>query len=257
MIIAGIDMGIAYTKVVILKDEKVIGRAIASSGGMDRPAQAQKAYDEALSNAGVSAGDVEKVIATGKGKFDVQFADEVYTETISAARAARLSFPEATAVMSVGADETLAAALGEKRLIDEFVVNQKCTAGLGTYIMYLAKRLGMTIEQTAAADGPDAGVINDGCAVFAELDALSLLNAGAAPEAIMASAIKAAATRAATVLADLTVSSGDSVVLIGGLAENAAFVSALEKALGKKFLIPEEAEYCGAVGAVMCYVSEL
>ena len=255
MIIAGIDMGIAYTKVVIVKDEKVIGRAMVSTGGIDRPAQAQKAYDEALGNAGISAGDVEKVIATGKGRFDIPFADEVFTETISAARAARLSFPDATAVVSVGADETLAAVLGEKRLIDEFVVNQKCTAGLGTYIMFLAKRLGMTIEQASAACGPDAGIINDGCAVFAELDALSLLSGGAAPEAIMASAIKAAATRAATVLADLTASPGDNVVLIGGLARNAAFVSALEKALCKKFLIPEEAEYSGAVGAVLSHIN--
>lgn len=254
MIITGIDVGIQHTKVVIMKDDKVIGRALVSTGGIDRGVQVRKAYDEALSQAGIGAGDVEKVIATGKGKFDVLFADKVFTETIAAARAARFYYPEATAVMSVGADETFAAALGEKRLIDEFALNQKCAAGLGVFITYLAKRLGMTMNQVSAADGPGAGAMNDGCVVFSELDALCLLNNGAAPEAIMATVNRAAATRASTALADLTASPGDKVVLIGGLTKNKAFVNSLEKQLDRRFLIPEDAEYCGAVGAVMSYL---
>ena len=252
MIIAGIDMGVQNTKAVIMKDDKVIGKAIVSTGGIDRPAQAQKAYDEALRQAGVTAGEVEKVVATGKGKFDVPFATETHTVTTTAARAAQYFFPDATAVMSVGAEESIAAVLGGKSLIGEFVLNQKCAAGLGIFITYLARRLGMTIEQAAAADGADAGVMNDGCVVFAELDALSFMNSGAEPGAIMAVANKAVATRAATVLADLTAPVGDKVVLIGGFTKNPAFLKALEKTLNKKFLIPAEAEYAGAVGAAVC-----
>ena len=252
MIIAGIDMGIQNTKAVILKDDKVIGKSTVSTGGMDRPEQAQKAYDEALRDAGIEAGSALKVYATGKGKFDIQFADGVFTETSASARAAMHFFPEATAVLSIGADESLAAVLGKKRLIDEFVLNQKCAAGLGAFITYLARRLGVPAEQAPAADMSDAGVMNDGCVVFAELDALSMMNDGAAPGEIMAAAIRAAATRAATVLCDLTTPPGDRVVLIGGFTKNPAFVDALEKSLGRKFLIPEDAEYCGAVGAALC-----
>ena len=254
MIIAGIDVGIENTKVAVLKDDIVIGRSTISTGGADRPGQVQKAYEDALSAAGVGAGDVEKVVATGKGKFDVAFAAEVFTEMIAAARAAKYYFPEATSVMSVGADETLAAVLGDARPVGEFALNQKCTAGLGTFLTYLVQRLGMTIEQAGASDGPDAGVMNDGCVVFSELDALSLMNNGAAPEAIMATAIRAAATRAATVLSDLTASPGTATVLFGGLTKNPAFVKALEKFCGKKFLIPEYAEFGGAVGAAICGV---
>ena len=252
MIIAGIDVGVQNTRVVVMRDEKVIGRSKVSTGGIDRPVQIQKAYNEALQEAGITEKDVEKVIATGKGKYDVAFADEVYTETVAAARAAQHFFPDATGVMSVGADETLAAKLGDKRLVDEFVVNQKCAAGVGTYISYLGKRLGLTDEQIAAADGADAGIMNDGCTVFAELDALSMLNNGAQPQSIMATALRAAATRAATVLADLSASPGENVVLFGGLVDNPAFVSALEKSLNRKFLVSKEAEYGGAIGAVIC-----
>ncbi len=162
MIIAGIDAGVLNTKVVIKEDEKVIARSKVSTGGIDRPQQVKKAYEEALQAAGLTEKDVEKVIATGKGKYDIPFADEVYTETSALARAARHFFPEATGAMSVGADETIALKLGEKRLIDEFVLNQKCTAGLGTFLEYLGRKLGMTAEQIAAADGPDAGFMNEG-----------------------------------------------------------------------------------------------
>ena len=257
MIIAGIDMGVQNTKAVIMKDEKIIGRSMVSTGGFDRPEQARKAYDEALQSAGVSAGDVEKVIATGKGKFDVPFADETYTETVAAARAASFFFPGATAVVSVGADEALAAVVGKARLIDEFVLNQKCTAGLGAFLSYLAQRMEMPPEQAGNCDGPDAGIMNDGCVVFSELDALSLLSNGAAPEAVMATANRAAATRAATVLCDLTASYGDNVVLIGGLTKNKAFVSAMESRLGCKLSIPADAEYGGAVGAVLSHLKGL
>jgi len=250
MIIAGIDAGVETTKAVIMKDGKVIGRAMAPSGGIGRPVQAKLAYEAALKEAGVGEGDVEAVYATGKGKFDVPFAQGRVTDTIAAAFAARFYYPDATSVLGVGADETLAATLGDARLIDEFVVNQKCTAGLGTFLRHLAKRFEMTIEETGL-ETEDAGPINEGCVVFSELDALSLLNNGAAPKAAMASAVKAVAVRAANVMNDLTKQSNGRAVLMGGLTKNALFVRLLEELLGFKFLIPDDAEYSGAIGAAI------
>ena len=252
MLVAGIDMGIENTKAVIIKDGCIIGRAIVSTGGIDRPEQARRAYDEALAAAGITADDITNVTATGKGKYDIPFASGVISETVAVARAARHCYPEASGVMSVGADETIAVTLGNERLINEYALNQKCTAGLGTFLKYLAKRLELTEAQAGACDGSDAGVINEGCVIFSELDALSLLNSGAPKEAVMASAIKAAAARAATVYNDLTIPPSGGVVLMGGLAKNRAFVSALEKYLAFEFLVCENAEFCGAVGAALC-----
>ena len=250
MIIAGIDAGVETTKAVILKDGKVVGCGKTSTGGIDRPEQARKAYDEALKEAGIVEKDVETVTATGKGKFDVPFVGGRITETIAAAYAARTMCPDATSVMVVGADEILAATLGDKRPINEFVLNQKCTAGVGTFLKYLAKRLGIPIEETGN-ETEDAGPINEGCVVFSELDVLSLLNNGAAPKAVMASAVKAAAVRAANVINDISVPANERVVLIGGLTKNARFVRLLEELAGFRFIIPDETEYCGAIGAAL------
>ena len=252
MVVAGIDIGIENTKVVVMKDGCIIGLSTVSTGGIDRPEQALRSYQDALDSAGIDAGDMDIVTATGKGKYDVPFASSVISETTAAALAARHYFPEASGVMAVGADETIAVTLDNGRLIREYAINQKCSAGLGTFLKHLAMRLELTQAQAGNCDIPGAGIINEGCVVFSELDALSLLNSGAPCESIMSSAIKAAAARAATVYNDLTIPpAGGGVVLIGGLAKNRAFVKALEKYLAFEFLICENAEYCGAVGAAL------
>ena len=91
MITAGIDVGLEYIKAVVMKDGKLLGKASGHSGGVGRPAAVQAVYDKALEAAGVQAGDVEKVYATGKGKFDVTFADDKIAEVVTAAKAAKLS----------------------------------------------------------------------------------------------------------------------------------------------------------------------
>jgi len=250
MIFVGIDAGIENTKVVVMKDREVIGRTMVSTGGFDRLEQVQKAYDLALATARASKKDVKSVVSTGKGKFDISFADARITEAIATAHAVRFLVPEATSFMSVGADETIAATLGDTRLIQEYVINQKCSAGLGTFLTYLARRLEQKLEDIDAAES-DAGRINEGCIVFSELDSLSLVNNGASPVSVMSSAIKAVAVRAANIMNDLTIPSNKFPVLIGGLTKSAAFVNALETALGLKFHIPDNAEYAGAIGAVI------
>ena len=177
MITAGIDVGLEYTKAVVMKDGKVAGKACGLSGGAGRPAAVQAVYDEALKAAGVKAADVAKVVATGKGKFDVAFADDKLTEAVTAAKAAKLADAKATTVVDIGADETVVATLdGDK--ITEFVINEKCAAGLGLLLEGMAERFEMSIEEMSALGGPSSVAVNDGCIVFAELDALSLANQG-------------------------------------------------------------------------------
>ena len=197
MILAGIDMGVETTKAVILEDGAIVGRSKVSTGGIDRPEQARRAYEAALADAGVEEMVVEGVSATGKGKYDVAFAGRRVTETIAAAHAARRLCPGATAVVSAGADETLAATLGAERPVGEYVLNQKCTAGLGTFLRTVAERLGLSLDALGEVETEGAPGLNENCAVFAELDALSLLNGGAAPETVASACVRAAAVRAA------------------------------------------------------------
>ena len=252
MITTGIDVGCENVKVVILKDGKVVSRAAGESGGVGRAVAVDQVWKQALDNAGIAEKDVEKVVATGKGKHAVAFADDRITEPLAACTAARFLYPGATAVMDAGADETLVATIkGEK--MGEFVVNEKCAAGLGAFLSYMGRRLEMTREEMSGLGrpGPESPVVNDGCVVFADMEALSLLNRGASPVEVAAAVTESAAIRASTVVNDITIPSWDKFVMVGGLANNAAFVNALKANAEIDVSVPEDPEYAGALGAAL------
>jgi activator of 2-hydroxyglutaryl-CoA dehydratase len=137
-------------------------------------------------------------------------------------------------------------------------INEKCAAGLGRFLKYMAARLDLTLEDMSALSLSEASnvQVNDGCIVFAELDALGLLNRGISPRDVAAAVTDAAAVRANTVINEITAPIGDRVVLIGGLTKNKAFVEALKRYSKIDFIIPEEAEYAEALGAAILAAHE-
>jgi len=244
-------MGAENVKVVILEDGKILGRGKNLSGGAKRASAAEKALEDALKEAGLPRGKLEKVVATGKGKFDLPFADKTVSEVVTTARAAKFLCPEATTAVDAGADETVVVTLGKRRLIDEIAINEKCAAGVGTLLRTMARRLELSMEEMNGLPplAPDGPAVNDGCAVFAEMDALNLLFKGAAPKEIAVALTDAAAIRVCSTVNDISNTKAECMVLFGGLAKNKAFAAALQKYAKLDFVIPEEAEYAGAIGA--------
>lgn len=252
MITAGIDAGVEFTKAVILRDGIPVGRSKAVSGGTGRDAAARSAYQEALKQAGLETAQVEKVVATGKGKYDVSFADDRYTEGVTLAMGALHLCPETTTVVQCGADETLAITITSEGKVGELVLNQKCSAGLGTFLRTMARRLDMSLEEMGAVpiEGLDIAV-SDGCTLFAELDALDLLNRGSSRQEVAAAVTKAVAVRAATVVQDVILADLSCVLMTGGLTQNQAFVKAMRDRTGIDFKVYEDGEYAGAIGAAL------
>jgi predicted CoA-substrate-specific enzyme activase len=252
MITAGIDVGIENTKVVILKDGKVVGRATALSGGANRARSAEQALKDALAADRISPSDVGKIVATGQGKGDLAFAADRVVEPVADARAARFLYPQAACVVDVGADQVRVVALGPQDKISEVVMNQKCAAGLGILLKSMARTLGMTLDEISRLSGDGgAAVVNDACAVFAEMDALGLLNRGTPREDIARAVTEAVAVRLNSILHDKFDPDKNATVLVGGVGRNKAVVAALKKRSGISFVIPEQCEYAGALGAAL------
>jgi len=253
MITAGVDVGLKNIKVVILDDGKIVAKGIGKSEGVIRPQSIEAVWSEALAEAGLKESDIVKTVATGQGKYDVDFADKNVTDVVAIARGARWFFPEAAFVMDAGADQTRIAVLGEGNEVKSFVTNQKCMAGLGLLLDIAADRLGMTIDGISALpQGASAGtVVNDGCPVFAEQGMLELLNDGAEKEKIAGAIVDMVAIRLQSILNDKEHPGKHDTVLFGGVAKNKAVVCGLESLSGIEFLIPEEAEYGAAAGAAV------
>jgi benzoyl-CoA reductase subunit D len=251
MITAGIDVGIENLKAVILKDGKVLARGADLSGGAKRAKIAEKVWSETLTSAKLKPGDVSRVVATGQGKNDVAFASDRVTEPVADARAARFFYPQATSVVDIGADQVRVVILGKGDSILEVVMNQKCAAGLGIFLKSMARTLGMTLDEISSISGTGQAIVNDGCSVFAEMDALGLLNRDVPREDIVRAITEAVAVRVSSILNDKIKSAKDTTVLVGGLSRNKAVVAALKKRSAINFLIPEQSEYAGALGAAL------
>jgi predicted CoA-substrate-specific enzyme activase len=253
MVTAGIDVGLEYVKAVILQDGKVIARGEGLSGGAHRAESAKKVWQDALAKVKLSPDDVGKVVATGQGKNDVDFAHDYVVEPVADARAARFLYPESKSVVDIGADQVRVVTLGNGSAIMEVVMNQKCAAGLGIFLESMARTLGMTLgEMGRLTGGPAEGIaVNDGCAVFAEMEALGLLNRNVPREEVARAVIEAVAVRLNSILNDKVRPPKEGALLVGGVSKNTAVVSALKKRSGIDFMIPEHAEYAGALGAAL------
>jgi predicted CoA-substrate-specific enzyme activase len=253
MITVGIDAGLESVKVVILKDGRIVGKSKGPSGGAGRPAAIDALLNEAIAEAGIAREDIENTVSTGAGKFDAACSGGAVTEPIADARAARYRFADATSVVDIGADQTRVVTLGEGDKIEEIVLNQKCGAGIGRFFKIMAYRLEMTPEDIGdlPPDTARDAAVNDGCVVFAELDALELLNRGVAKEKVAGAAVEAAATRICMALNDKIVPAKETTVLFGGVSQYGSLVNALERRSGIKFIVPEDAEFGGALGCAL------
>ncbi|MDR1205565.1 MAG: acyl-CoA dehydratase activase [Peptococcaceae bacterium] len=253
MITAGVDVGLENIKIVILKDGKIAAKSEGPAGGAGRGRAAEKLWEETLNKAGIQAADVSKTVATGAGKYDVAFAGDRVVEVVADARAARYFYPNATSVVDAGADQVRVATLGEGDKIEEVVLNQKCSAGLGIMLKYMGRRLGMTLAEMSAL-APDAAggkTVNDGCAVFTEMDALELLNRNVHKKEVAGAVVQTVICRINAILKDKIPPAKETTVFIGGMTRNTAVVDGLKARSGIRFLIPEEAQYGCAVGAAV------
>ena len=249
---AGIDVGFDTVKIAIADDGNIIAKGIGEVGCIGRTQSIGSLYDNALASAGLQRSDVDKVVATGIGKFSVDFASDHISDATAQVKAARHFCGDAGSVVDIGADKTHVVVL-DGDSIKEVVYNQKCMAGLGLILDAMANRLGYALDDLGGLDAQaDAGVtVNDGCPVFAELDSLEALNRGAPKNQVMSAVIDTVVCRVNSILHDKVTPDKSKTVLLGGVSKNAAVVSRLKARSGVDFLVPEDAIYGSAIGCAL------
>lgn len=251
MVTAGIDVGVKTVKAVIVKDNKIVASGIAPSNGFERGKAVEQLWDKVLKQAKMSASDVEKVIATGTGKLDVSFATDNIVEPVADVQAAKWLFPKARTVIDAGAEQVRVLKYDAKGKVLNYTLNQQCGAGLGAFAESMARTLGVTLDEMSklAAGSKKELTANAECGVYAGLDVVSLMHGNTAKADIARAVTDAIATKISAT-ANLTNVEKD-IVLIGGIAHNEGVVDALKKKMGTEFLIPDDPELAGALGAAL------
>jgi predicted CoA-substrate-specific enzyme activase len=250
LFLAGIDVGAATAKAVVLKADRILSAHVLPTGDSVTRA-AESVMRETLNAIQLSLEDIDYVIATGYGRRAVPFADEVITEISCHAKGVNLLMPRAGTVIDIGGQDSKVIEIDEKGNIVNFTMNDKCAAGTGRFLEVMARVLNADIEDIGllSLQGTDPCPISNTCTVFAESEMVALRAEGKSREDILAGIHSAMAHRVA--IMGSGIGFRDQVVFTGGVARNAGMKKALQDRIGREVLVPENPQIVGALGAAL------
>jgi len=256
MITAGVDVGAKYAKIVLLENgEKILGKA-KTTVGFDIGKSVSELFEKLLLDVGLKRDAVNRVVATGMGRDAVHKttlvnAEIIVPDVVADAKGAYRLIPTVRTVIDVGAEEGRGIRVAENGKVKDFVVNERCAAGAGTFVEAMARALEVSVEDMGpmALKSTKTIPMNAQCTIFAESEVVTLIHSKVAKEDISKAIHDAMAGRIASMALRLGIEK--DVVLIGGVALNPGFLPPLEKELNTKIIVPENPDYVGAFGAAL------
>lgn len=240
----GIDIGSTASKVSVIGDKKI---NFVTPTGWSSKEVANDIKNRLLEKGVDVASDKTRVTATGYGRISVDFADFVITEITCHARGARaLSGLDDLVVIDVGGQDTKAILI-EDKLVSEFQMNDKCSAGTGKFIEVMANKLGLTINELFdLAQKGEAISISSMCTVFAETEITSYVGEGRKKEDIAAGIVNSVAQKVSQMYNKI--GDSDKVILTGGLSNVSYFAEILSDTIGCQVINLKNGQFAGSIG---------
>jgi benzoyl-CoA reductase subunit A len=195
------------------------------------------------------------IVGTGYGRARLPFSKEhIRSEILCHGLGAHVMYPGTATVLDIGGQDTKAIQVDPHGIVESFQMNDRCAAGCGRYLGYIADEMNMGLHELGplAMKSTKTIRINSTCTVFAGAELRDRLAIGDKREDIMAGLHRAIILRAMSILAR---SGGirNEFTFTGGVAKNEAAVKALrelvEENYGKLTLnIDPDSIYTGALG---------
>lgn len=250
MAYAGVDIGAQSAKAVILNGGGIAGYAILPTGS-DVARVSDRVLKQALKKCGLTASELERVVATGYGRMAATFANSTVTEITCHAEGASFLAPGARTVIDIGGQDSKVIRVDDKGRVLDFVMNDKCAAGTGRFLEVIAMVLKLKLADLGdiSLSSKDSARISSVCTIFAESEVVSLRAEGKLTEDIIAGVHYSVARRVVAMGSRLGYQR--PIVFSGGVAKNIGVRRAIEQELGMEITIPEEPQIVGAVGAAL------
>jgi benzoyl-CoA reductase subunit A len=195
------------------------------------------------------------VVGTGYGRARLPFSKEhIRSEILCHGLGAHVMYPKTATVLDIGGQDTKAIQVDAHGIVESFQMNDRCAAGCGRYLGYIADEMNMGLHELGplAMKATKTVRINSTCTVFAGAELRDRLALGEKREDIMAGLHRAIILRAMSILAR---SGGirDQFTFTGGVAKNEAAVKALMELVRENYgevtlNINPDSIYTGALG---------
>ena len=195
------------------------------------------------------------VVGTGYGRARLPFSKEhIRSEILCHGLGAHVMYPNTATVLDIGGQDTKAIQVDKHGIVESFQMNDRCAAGCGRYLGYIADEMNMGLHELGplAMKATKTVRINSTCTVFAGAELRDRLALGEKREDIMAGLHRAIVLRAMSILAR---SGGirNEFTFTGGVAKNEAAVKALKALVNENYgemtlNINPDSIYTGALG---------
>jgi benzoyl-CoA reductase subunit A len=195
------------------------------------------------------------VVGTGYGRARLPFSKEhIRSEILCHGLGAHVMYPNTATVLDIGGQDTKAIQVDKHGIVESFQMNDRCAAGCGRYLGYIADEMNMGLHELGplAMKATKTIRINSTCTVFAGAELRDRLSLGEKREDIMAGLHRAIVLRAMSILAR---SGGirNEFTFTGGVAKNEAAVKALKALVNENYgemtlNINPDSIYTGALG---------
>ncbi len=249
MITLGYDVGCRYVKAAVIADRRMVGYGIAPIEG-NMKAAAKEAERLASKAAGVSWLRLRRTLATGYGADLLVRKAHIRRISDCLAMAVTLDNPAVRTIIDVGSLFISVTSITDKGRVKQTLENEKCASGGGKFIETFASVFGVTFEQVSqyVLEANHPYKLTSSCAVFAESEVITAMNAGVPSAEIMAGIIHALAQKIASMCDRL--SCKQEIAVVGGVSKIAGFRTVLAHALARPIctlsLDPQLVAACGA-----------
>jgi len=245
-LVAGLDIGSRSIELVLLEGDGVVDWALVPTT-FNPLAQIQDLLDRVPAAPLVATGYGRKLLADN-------FKDRpvtTITEIQAYALGARFLSPEIRTVLDIGGQDTKAMALSPEGRVAKFEMNDRCAAGTGKFLEFMATALQVPLDKFGvfALKAKKRIQISSMCTVFAESEATSLMARGESGANIAMGLHLAIVQRLVSMLRRVGVK--QPVMFAGGVAHNPCIRALLEENLGMPLEVPKQPDLVGALGAAL------
>ncbi len=249
----GIDVGSVSTKLVAIdKEGRLIAKTYLFHHG--KPLESVKKGLLDLRAKLPEKVKVKGVGTTGSGRYlvgDFVGADVIRNEITAQAFGALYIDPEVDTIFEIGGQDSKYIFL-DKGTIADFTMNKACAAGTGSFLQEQGVKLGIPIEEFGdyALRSKAPLKMGERCTVFMQSDLLHYQQQGFPKEDLVAGLCYSIVYNYLNkVVEDRKI--GQKIFFQGAVACNKGVVSAFEKVLGKRIIVPPNNEVTGAIGVAL------
>jgi len=211
------------------------------------------------------AKNVDKILTiedkggTGYGRQLLPFQkDKIYSEILCHGLGSHYYFPGSRTVLDIGGQDTKAIQIDKKGMVTSFSMNDRCAAGCGRYLGYIADQLSINVSELSplALKSNKLIKISSTCTVFAGAELRNKLNLGEKVENLVYSLEVAMAKRAMSLIAR---SGGvyNEFTFSGGVAKNQSMAEIVRNLVLKNYgesiniNVSPGSIFSGALGAAL------